>query len=62
MLGAIIKNIHTIFASEAKASEVAEQIQNDDPDWTYVVVPDPAGSGRAVIEIRDEDGNVVGKI
>ncbi len=62
MLGAIIKNIHTVFSDEAKANAVAAQIQRDDPDWSYSVVPDPKGSGRAVIEIRDEDGVLIGKV
>lgn len=48
----------TIFASVAKAEAVVASILagGPDPEAIYVVVPDPAGSGRAIIEVREADG------
>lgn len=53
---------HKIFKSEDEARSMVDAIKAgapDDPD-EYIVVVDPAGSGRAIIAIRDEDGNELG--
>jgi len=42
------------------AEREAEKLQRGDPDWEYRVVP--VGSGKAIIEIYDEDKELVGKI
>ena len=31
----------------------------DDPDWTYKVIPDPKGTGKAIVKIYDEEGYFV---
>jgi hypothetical protein len=54
---------HKIFTDAAAAEALLSQMEIDaDDDWSYVVVVDPNGSGRAVIEIRDEDGISLGKL
>ncbi len=56
----IINEVHTIHSTVAKATVIANQCNADADGWKYVVVPDPKGSGRAVIEVYDEDGQKVG--
>lgn len=51
-------HLFTPAAAEAKAGE----LQAGDPEWTYVVVHDPAGTGYSYIEIRDESGEAVGRL
>ena len=43
----------------AAAEQIARELQADDPDWVYVVRHDPAGTGRSVIDIFDEQGAFV---
>lgn len=43
------------------AESNAAALQFEDPDWTYTAIHDPAGTGLSYIEIRDEDGDVIGK-
>lgn len=33
----------------------------NDPDWKYVAVHDPKGTGYSFVEIYDEEGEFVGK-
>jgi len=54
----LINEPHTIFPTVATAEKVAEA--NNGNDWTYRVVADPSGSGRAIIEIYDEEGEKIG--
>lgn len=42
-----------------RAEEVAQELQDSDPEWNYRAVHDPAG-GRSHIEILDEDGVLIG--
>lgn len=46
----------------AEAERVAAEMAQGDPDWTYVVRHDPAGTGLSYIEVQDEDGHVVGRL
>lgn len=50
----------TVFSCVDEAIAFADQMGADD-DWEYVVVADPKGSGRAIVEIYDGDGHMVGK-
>lgn len=52
---------HTLFTreqAEAKAAELAA----GDVDWTYTAMHCPAGTGHSFIEIRDEAGELVGRV
>lgn len=46
------------FYPDKQAIEIAEQAQEDDPEWTYEAIA--AFGGRSWIEVHDEDGNFVG--
>lgn len=56
---ATLNHTHTIYQNEAAASAVAASMQAGDDDWTYKVIPDPKGSGRAIIAMYDEAGEFV---
>jgi|KBSMisStaDraftv2_1062788.scaffolds.fasta_scaffold18633_8 hypothetical protein len=57
----ILPNNHLIFATAAAAQVVADANNTGEEDgWTYTVVMLP--SGKAVVEITDEDGEKVGLI
>ena len=49
---------HTIFSPLSKAYQVATEMQADDEDWVYIVVPNPVlgGPDTAIIKVYDEDG------
>jgi len=49
-----------IFPTVEKAEKAAKALKEGDPDWDYRVMPDPKGSGRAIIHIYDEAGDFVG--
>ena len=49
---------HT-FAPE-DVDRVAAELKAGDPDWDYIVRHDPKGTGRSLIDIFDEDGELVG--
>ena len=51
----------TLFSPEGAEAE-AQILQAGDSDWTYEAIHDPKGLGRSFIEVRDEDGELVGKI
>ncbi len=40
----------------------AALLQSNDDDWKYEVVHCPKGIGFSFIQIRDEDGEIIGKI
>ena len=55
--------LHTpphLFSPE-KAEALAETLRSEDPEWTYEVRHDPAGTGFSFIEVYDEDGEFVGR-
>ncbi len=49
---------HTIYATAAKAQAVVDKLNADADGETYVLSVDPKGSGRAIIKVYDEDGNL----
>lgn len=53
---------YTIYNTVAEAEEAAAANRAIDEEWTYLVVPDPKGSGRAIVRILDEDGDELGKL
>lgn len=59
----LINSGHMIFASEAAAKAVADRCQTDDngSGWIYLVRTNET-NGRAVIEIYDETGHLLGKL
>jgi len=52
---------YTLFAP-AEADRIAAAMGAEDPDWQYVAMHDPKGTGRSFVEIRDDDGHVVGRV
>lgn len=61
-MGNLINEPHRIFNTKVDAEKVAAALKSDDPYWTYEVSVDPSGSGRALINIYDEDGLFVRKL
>ena len=58
-----IKKSARIYTSATKANEVAKILKaGDDDNWEYRVVPDPKGSGKAIIKIYDEENKFVGDL
>ena len=51
----------TLFSSE-NADAQAQILQAGDSDWTYEAIHDPKGTGWSFIEVRDEDGDLIGTI
>jgi hypothetical protein len=43
------------------AEQIALELQEEDPDWSYRVQHDPKGTGLSFIEIFDEEGEFVGR-
>ena len=52
----------TVFKSAEAAEAAAREFLSDDDEWTFRVVVDPKGSGRAHVVIVDEDGFDVAKL
>jgi len=50
-----------LFKNPADAIKVAAAMQAEDADWKYTAIHCPKGTGYSFIEIRDEDGFLVGK-
>lgn len=52
-----------LFNTQAEAGKAAAELASGETEgWTYTVVPDPKGSGRCTIDVRDEDGHFVSKL
>ena len=51
----------TLYSPEDAIAK-AQILQEGDLDWTYEAIHDPKGLGWSFIEVRDEDGELVGKI
>ena len=51
----------TLFSPE-DAEAQARMLQADDSEWTYEAIHDPQGIGWSFIAIRDEDGDLIGKM
>ena len=45
--------------THADAVKIANELHTGDPDWTYIVVDDPKGTGYSRIVIHDETGEYV---
>ena len=52
---------HRVFNAD-QIEAVLRDLRESDPDWTYTPVYDPKGSGKAFVEIYDEDGEFVGRV
>jgi len=57
----LINQTHQLFTKE-KAEETAKMMKENDPEWNYVVVHDPKGTGWSFIEIYDEENHLLGKV
>ena len=52
-----------IYPNVATAQAVADaNTAGDEDGWTYTVVVDPAGTGKAIVQVADETGFVVGSL
>ncbi len=53
-----------VFDCENDAAEFIADVKRNDPqnDFTYVIVPDPLGSGKFFIEIATPEGRIVGQV
>lgn len=58
----IIDSPHTIFGSHDAAAKVADACNADSDGWRYVIVDDPKGSGRATIDVYDDENVLMGKL
>lgn len=52
----------TLYTPEKAEAAAAELNAGDEDGWTYTAVHDPKGAGLSLVEIRDEDGEVVGRL
>jgi len=55
------EKVYALYTPE-QAEKTAAELQAGDPDWKYVVVHCPAGTGFSYIEIYDEDGGYVSRV
>ena len=55
----LLNEPHKTF-TPAEADRVKQELQANDPDWTYVVKHDPTGKGYSFIEIY-EDGEFISR-
>ena len=61
----MILNQHSVatLLPPERAEEIARDLQAADEDgWTFRAVHDPKGKGLSFVEIRDEDGELVGRL
>ncbi|MEE9118750.1 MAG: hypothetical protein V3U02_09205 [Calditrichia bacterium] len=52
-------HVHKVFQAEEAEKVAAELTTQDQEGWTYKLNHDPKGTGKAFIEIYDEDGEFV---
>lgn len=57
----VMNSTHQLF-NPAKAEIIANDMNQGDPDWKYVVNHDPRGTGYSFIEIFDEEGEFVSRL
>ena len=51
-----------ILLEKQKAEELAATLnESDESGWTYSPVHPPDGIGLSYVEVRDEDGELIGK-
>jgi hypothetical protein len=58
----LITNQTKFFKDPIKAEQVAATMQAEDQDWVYTPMHCPKGTGFSYIQIKDEDGLVVGNV
>ena len=58
----MINNRPATLYSPEDAEAQARILQADDSDWTYEAIHDPKGTGWSFIVIRDEDGDLIGRM
>ena len=51
-----------VFPTVEAAERVAKGLQAGDADWEYRVIPDPKGSGRAIVKVYDKEGELLGPV
>ena len=56
-----IDTTEKLFTKE-ESIRVAAELKSGDPDWNYLPVHDPKGTGYSFIEVYDEDGVFVAKV
>lgn len=62
MNSARIDNAPATLYDLARAQKIAAEMQAGDEDgWTYTAIP-VGDAGRAVVEVADENGEVVGRV
>ena len=59
MLITKIDRYHKLF-TKAEAESLAARVRTDDPEWQYIVRPDPVVPGLCVIAVYDETGELLG--
>ncbi len=57
-----IDNRPAALYEEETAKRLAKEMQDSDPDWTHTAVQSCEGSEWWVIETRDEEGEVLGRL
>ncbi len=51
----------TVFATPEEATAAARAICEGD-DWTFILVSDPAGSTKTLVDLFDEEGKIFARI
>jgi len=57
----LINQTNTLFTKE-KATTTAKMMKENDPEWDYIPVHDPKGTGYSFIEIYDDEKHLLGKV
>jgi hypothetical protein len=58
----LLDHPHIVFPT-VEAAQAAVAILDDGEDFAFLVVADPSGSGRAIIEVHDlVDGALIAKV
>lgn len=45
----------------AEAERMATELQSGDSEWTYIAAPAPGNCGLFCIEVREQDGSLIGR-
>ena len=56
-----INTTEKLFTKE-ESIKVAAELKAGDPDWDYIPVHDPKGTGYSFINVYDENGAFVAKV
>lgn len=53
----------TVYPTAAAAQAVADaNAAHDEDGWAYKVVLDPTGTGKALVQVYDEEGGLLGPL